>query len=509
MSRDKKTKEQNNLIKKNKWNQLSLFPKDIVKAEVNFLAFPFFTLGRKSLKNEGKIEYSDEVERNNQRLEISWQVLSSTEYGLPTNFDKKVHRAIEQIINRQGIPIENPVTFSLYQLCKIIGIVPAGDNIKAIKKSLERIVATTVKSDGAFYLKEFQESLSRTFHLYDQIVFRNQRLSDGSIAETNYLSLGEFYLKSLNAFYVKNIDFKYYHSLKYAVAQRLYEILGVKFYGSRKYGYVWFKYPKLCQVLPITPQRYLSNARTNLSNAHNILIETEFLEKVEWSKTDNSKTWTVTYYPGSRAKKEMMQALEKPRIAKRIVEAVDLPRPAEAEIDLSDIEVKLELEYLGILSSEIEKLIKRYKQYRIAKAIVIFRYLQRKGTAKTLSNPAGYVIDLIKKDEPLPRDIIEAYQHEKEMKEEAIEQALYNEKREEYNDFIKAEVDKAITAMSEAELKERRNDLKKELFKRYPQARTNWKESAVEKNIDSLLQKAVEKKLKLPSFDIWQEDKDD
>jgi len=68
------------------------------------------------------------------------------------------------------------------------------------------------------------------------------------------------YLESLNAFYVKKIDYKYYQNLKSDIARRLYEILDIKFYGLKKHC-VSIDYEKLCALLPITQQKYISLAQ--------------------------------------------------------------------------------------------------------------------------------------------------------------------------------------------------------------------------------------------------------
>jgi hypothetical protein len=83
-------------------------------------------------------------------------------------------------------------------------------------------------------------------------------MPNGKAADSLYLELNAPFLSSLASFYVKPIDFEYYESLGNPVTQRLYELLGVKFYGLQDSPYVKLAYTKLCRLLPLSPQRLTS-----------------------------------------------------------------------------------------------------------------------------------------------------------------------------------------------------------------------------------------------------------
>ncbi len=325
-----------NLQKK---DQKLLIP-EFIKAEVNFLMFPFFALSKKGLRQKLQTEYKDIIRKNSQQLEISWQVTANVKYGYPSPFDREVHKVIEQIIDTildKEKQVTNPLCLSsLYGLCKKMGIANSGKNKKTIKESLRRIVATTVTSEGAFFSKKVKRRISDTFHLYDRVVFKDEELPDGNVADTNYLFLGSWYVQSINNFYVKPLDYKYIQSLKSKIASRLYEILGVRFYGlkNKKQPYVWFDYQKLCQLLPIAIQRHLSHARKYLEPAHNELIKTGFLTKVRWG--ENKGDWLVCYYPGRRAKREIQK---------------------RREVNFSDTELLPNQSFLSLLDSKAQNLV--------------------------------------------------------------------------------------------------------------------------------------------------------
>ncbi len=68
------------------------------RSEVNLLTRPFFALTTKDVFGRRKTEFKTVVKREDQKLEVTWKVSANPEYGYPGPFEKKVHRAIEQII---------------------------------------------------------------------------------------------------------------------------------------------------------------------------------------------------------------------------------------------------------------------------------------------------------------------------------------------------------------------------------------------------------------------------
>lgn len=286
--------------------------REILRAEVNLLTFPFFALAKKGLDRKTEIEYKAVVERGDRKVEILWQVTANAKYGFPGPFDKRVHKAIEHLLTELEPPIQNPVPFSIYDLCRRMGINRSGRNYAKVKKALERIKMTGIKSRQAYYSKPRKRWIDDVFNLYERIIFKGEELPDGRIAETNYLYLSSWFLENWNALYLKPIDYDYYKELG-VIAQRLYELLGVKFYYILRRGYTHlhlhlrYRYSTLCKLLPLTRQPYLSLAHQQLDPAHEELLNTGFLAKVEWEEKPlgSESDWFIYYYPGPRVKAEM------------------------------------------------------------------------------------------------------------------------------------------------------------------------------------------------------------
>ena len=283
-------------------------PSDLrmVRSEVNFLTYPFFCLDNRWHTDRLKIEYHRTLDRGEGREEISWRVLAHQEYGLPGPFDWEFHKAIEEIINERGFPVRNPIPFSMRDVCRRMGITYSGRTAEAIKAALLRITSTMVESKRTFYSKPKKRWIEDNFHLYDRVVYRGDDLPDSAApADTNYLFLGSWYLENLNALYVSLLDPHYRRSLSVALARRLYEILGVKFYGLRapKAPGLRYAYSTVCALLPVKRYRYLSDAHRQLDAAHQELIATGFLARVEWQTTAGTPPeWYLHYVPGRHAR---------------------------------------------------------------------------------------------------------------------------------------------------------------------------------------------------------------
>ncbi|MBU4353003.1 MAG: hypothetical protein KJ939_08055, partial [Nanoarchaeota archaeon] len=71
-------KEINKVIKKDEY-KISL-PK-IINSEVNLLVLPFFFLYKNTLKNKLETEYKEVIQRNGEKVEISWNVSANPKYG--------------------------------------------------------------------------------------------------------------------------------------------------------------------------------------------------------------------------------------------------------------------------------------------------------------------------------------------------------------------------------------------------------------------------------------------
>jgi hypothetical protein len=309
--------------------EIKEYQPSFIKSEVNLTILPLFALSR---QGRAQKEAKYKIRRGEQ--EALLRITTNSKYGFPTALDYKVFKAVEYIITQNRLPIENPVKFSIYQICKLLGVKDA--NVKHIKDSLRRIKATLIETN-AFFLKDKKKYTEKAFSVYDEVIFKNELLPDGDIADSCHLWLNQNYLNSLNVFYVKPLDFKYFITLDSDIARRLYDILTIKFYGLKdKSDFIKIEYNNLCQLLPITPQKELWIAKKNLQPAHEELISTKFLANVSWNETGSK--WMLFYYPGQRAEMEnkAIKKYYKLPIELPLIEPIDNANSKELKVNSSE-----------------------------------------------------------------------------------------------------------------------------------------------------------------------------
>jgi hypothetical protein len=367
---------------------------------------------------------------------------------------------VDAIIERTKKPISNPLELPyIAKIAKMMGLKPdkrgfyRGQVYKMIKRAFLRMVATTVHSRGTFYIKGKRMWAEKAFHLYDSVVFRGERMPDGAVAEKNYLWLNDLYLDSINNNYVKPIDYTYFQSLKNYIAKRLYELLGVKFYGLRNKREQFFRigYLNLCQLLPITPQKSFSLIKKNLNPAHDELIQTGFLAKVEYEITKDRKSFNILYFPGERARREMKGdwGVEIPELEEGQPKEIEAPRektireesflnqqpyPQPYDTKLQDYEEELppiaqELINRGITKSVAIDFAYSFPEERIAEKIALHDYKKETGELRT--NAAGWLREAITRDFKLSEEQLKKQAQLKEKQAQQEEQRILEEKAKE------------------------------------------------------------------------------
>ena len=279
--------------------------REMIRKEINFLQYPYFALSTRGLGNRQRTEVHRVIRKGDEKLEIYWKVNAHPDYGYPGPFARKVNMAVERIISKMPLPIANPIPLgSWYEFCRLMKVPADGWHYAKIKEAILRMMTTTVESRHTYYHKGKRKWLSDAFHLYDRLIQKGEELDDGIVAEINYLYLNSWYIENINARYAKLLDYEYNQSLNSAVASRLHELLGLKFYrlaNESRIQYLQYLYSTVCSLLPITRQEYFSLARQSLDRAHKYLVHTKFLAKFAWGPIPGTRNdWYLQYWPGKR-----------------------------------------------------------------------------------------------------------------------------------------------------------------------------------------------------------------
>jgi len=458
---------------------------EIIRSEVNSLVYPIFALNTKDLDKIRKIEYKAVIQRNGQRLEVEWKVANNPEFGGGLGpFEKQIFRTVERIINFSPHPIKNPIGLGSFRnIARLAGLKPdkrgkyGGSVYKNIEDAIAKIIASTVVSKGTFYHKGNKKWMSDYFHLYERLINKGEELSDGTIADTNYLVLGSWYLESINARYVRPLDYSYLQSLPTELSRRFYELFGTKFYYiiQNDIPYIRYKYSTLCQLLPVVRQKYYSDASLIFNPAHQKLTETNFFEKVSWSKekiSNNPPDWYIYYYPGERAKEEYQRHQEDYQVTDgdliQLMEtnvteplAFDSPKSQLTPLNKTQESLLNQLVDFGITEKVAEELVKEQESKFITewlKAIEIIPDLTDKRAYLAKALKEKWALPELYEKKKRQQETIKAQKAREKEEKRKEEEKLQQERRE------REELDNLYQTLTE-EQKQKLSDLVNQEFK--------------------------------------------
>lgn len=286
-------------------------------SELNLCRYPFASLWDKDTgRTDCKIVVQGSLFGEGQ--DFRWEVTPHTKHGMPGPFDRKVWRAMEKIFTERSITLgrrlENPQPMPIEDVLRTLRMALNGTATKSVIKALLRL--RNAEIDCYAVDPERRKHATRSKRQAKGIIWSPISIIkwagevDESACRTfrcTNLWLSDFYLASFNNGNVRPIDWNLWLALKRPIAQRLYEILEVKFFGLQQSPFASFGYKELCSLLPTVPQRYRSQAEQKLGRSHNILRDVvvqerpgretrrRLLDRVEWIWEGDDAM--IRYYP--------------------------------------------------------------------------------------------------------------------------------------------------------------------------------------------------------------------
>lgn len=259
-------------------------PSHSIAVEANLLKLPLFALHTKGLRSLDGFECRGRTNRGGQTREFLFRTARSTATMYPGPLSRSAHLAFLSLVTERGLPTQNPITWTWRELCRRMGTSPSGREVQQLKGAIEATAGLTIFSRDAVYLKPDGQPLQtrQATHLYESVVFINEPLPDGGVADTNYLWLSPWYLENLNALFTAPLDHELWRHLDKSspIASRLYEFLLINFYNGMPQFRI--NYGKLTQFLPVRPERYLSDAHRQLDPAFQLLQQVRLTDHVHW-----------------------------------------------------------------------------------------------------------------------------------------------------------------------------------------------------------------------------------
>ena len=277
--------------------------------ELHLQQFPVFHLTPSKL-TDNCITFNETIREGGAVLNRCWSVHIQPSFGWPGEHEAEVWRAIEHIVHirRTEGRLKNPIDTSFSEIRKYMsGKGRGGIAQKRIKQAIYCLSSTKV-STSFFYHSSTKVKAEYAFTLISSFSFWKKTLANGKqVIDRVSIELPDKIFENIQNRYTRPIDKGFRDGLEKWISKRLYELLGVKFYAlqRKKKEPYRTRYSRLCALVGITRQGYLSTARRVLSRAHGELERKGFLAKVEWYAVRNdTKDWVLCYWPGARAQAE-------------------------------------------------------------------------------------------------------------------------------------------------------------------------------------------------------------
>lgn len=279
--------------------ELKLFENEggpIIQVEINLEEAPLFMIRRKDEDTDAQTMESraTAVTRNGDWLEQYWKVTGHRDFGLPGAVDEAVFIAVMKLVSlRGGMPPDGRITFSLYELMKLLGKSRGANNYERLREALDRLGETSIYAENAFYSKADGDFRSYRFHLWD--VFFAKKTRGNRQTEHHTLKFTEVLVNSFNAGYLKDLDYDFYHSLNRDLARSLYRLIDVKRDGKLSWS---VDLQRLRQMVSMPPSyKYASKIKEKLVPANKELIDRGFLDRadIEERGSGRAKVHVVHY----------------------------------------------------------------------------------------------------------------------------------------------------------------------------------------------------------------------
>jgi hypothetical protein len=279
--------------------------RDFVRVEKNLSTMGFFTPSKSRAQGELRekvIRFKREL--GGKMIVAEASIIPSVTLGLPTTADQDKYLAFQKIVNdrraKQGGVISNPVRFTSTELLAILGVGQAGKNYSEVYEWLERMAATTIRSQGVVFLAKRKVYARDIFHVFDRVVVMGGEMPDGRVADSNYVWLSSWQLENINQNYLLPVDFETYRGLRNNIAKALVPLLQLWLYASRANGVFEKRYDDLCELLSLRPQRYASDIQKQLGPSLEELQSKGFLASWTVEPTNDGGGFKVTACHGPK-----------------------------------------------------------------------------------------------------------------------------------------------------------------------------------------------------------------
>jgi hypothetical protein len=356
--------------------------------ELNLAEFPITLLTDRVPQGCKTLVFEDSVydQQAGETVRRKVTVTGSDAHGLPTALDDEILVALIQLTRLANDFTEPRVSFTRYELIRLLGWPDDGKSYRRVEESLHRWMGVTLFYDKAWWNREAQAWVSETFHilenvsLVDRSTRRRPRARGREERALSSFTWNQVVFRSFRTDNLKRLDLDAYFALQSAVAKRLFRFLDKRFYHRRRWE---FDLKEFAFEHIGLSRSYADSGRIKgkLDPALEELTAIGFLEPLDRARR----------YVRVRQGQWRIVLVQKPAAPSGA--APPTPEPSELERTLID---------RGVTPATAAGLAAQHPADAVRAKVEVFDWLAGRKDRRLGRNPAGYLVQSIRDDYAAP-----------------------------------------------------------------------------------------------------------
>jgi hypothetical protein len=419
---------------------------DLIPTERNISQIGLFSSTDESVKR-ALVRRITQVTTTPEGESLQVEIEFSSQSGLPNANDLDKWMAFLKICklqkDRVGV-LSNPISFTAYQMIKLLDLADSGTNYAEISAWCQRMYDVGIASKQVIWIASSEKYADKKVRVFEGI----ERVRDSSDrrSEKYVVVLAGWLLANLRAEFVLYEDLNTYKRLNKPTARGIF--LPLHRWFERNGGHtVERNYHELCQFLGITEQKQRSRIVRTLGKGLDELANVQLLAR--WDvQTNASGGHKVIFWPGEGMKRALAA---QPRLLQSTQKPPELLRPAAVPGGLSSMEEQEAL--VALLSIGVtpprkaESIVKHNDPLYILDLVEYARWTKAQDKSGKILNISGLLLWWIKEDMPIPPDFVTSRKRrlaEKQRLQREIEEQQLYELDVAYEQWKTAEIDKEV-----------------------------------------------------------------
>ena len=349
--------------------------------EMNLAEFPLAMLADRVPHGCKTLVFEDRTWDRGQRQNVARRltISASDKFGLPTALDDEVIVGLVQLSKPNDFA-HRQVQFSRYQLVHLLGWRDEGKSYARLEESLKRWLGVTLYYENAWWDKSRKRWVDANFHLLDNVMLYH-RPKRGERSATNddgkplsWFTWNEIIFRSFQAGNLRKIDLEFYRTLKSAVAKRIYRFLDKHFYFGGKQRYDLARFAQ--EHIGLSRSYDAAQLKRRLTPGIKELEDAGYLKPLpaaERFARVRRGEWEVLFIRAAKPILKKGESRQSVGLEARLIER-------------------------GVTASSAVRLVCDYPGEMIEAKLQVFDQLAGRRDARIAKNPAGYLVQSIRKD---------------------------------------------------------------------------------------------------------------